>query len=412
MDKISIKSEVAKLKKVIVHQPGQEIEFMTPDSAQHLLYDDILDMPTAIQEHIEFTDILRLHAEVLEVNDLIEDLLNNDKCRCDLLTELIDQQKAEVHFLDRLMPLESKELANKLICGVKETENTLTEYLSDLHYALSPLPNFLYTRDTAVVINNSILPVSMSNSVRTPEATIMRHILKNMNRFDSEGLYFESPLEIKQHSTFEGGDILVIREDILAIGISERTSTHAIDQLIDVLKKKGQIKHIFAVQLHKQRALIHLDMAFTMIDENFACIYEPAIYGDLHFGTFHMDISETKNKVSQVPNILKGLQKIGMDIEPIICGGRERIYQDREQWMCGANYFTLAPGKITGYGRSIRTYEQIDRIAKMPRIEADDVLLGKVDLNDYSRYAIAFRGSELCRGGGGARCMTLPIERL
>ena len=411
MDKVCIKSEIGKIKKVIVHQPGVEIEYMTPDSAKHLLYDDILDLSTAIKEHKAFVEILKLHAEVYEVSDLLEEVLDNPLHRAEMLCTLIDEQKAEGPFFDRLMPLSSKDLADSIIGGVKQSENTLTEYLSDLHYALPPLPNLLYTRDTAVVINNHILPVSMSNLVRASESTIMRYVLGHLKEFHSEGFYFDSPQEIGQYSTFEGGDILVIRDDVIAIGISERTSTQAVDQIIDALKKKDQIKHVFAVQMHKQRSLIHLDMAFTLLDKNYACVYEPAIFGDLHYGTYHIDISEKINKFTQVQNIFKGLHEIGIDIEPVLCGGNERIHQDREQWMCGANYFTLATGKIIGYARCLRTYEEMAKIANIPRIEADDVLSGKINLDDYDRYAIAFRGAELSRGGGGARCMTLPIER-
>ncbi|MCL1827649.1 MAG: arginine deiminase family protein, partial [Candidatus Cloacimonetes bacterium] len=378
---------------------------------RHLLYDDILDMNTAIREHKEFTDILKLHCEVFEVLDLLEELLENPEHRVELLRSLIKEHHTNKALLERLMPLSSKDLAQSLIMGVKETVNTLTEFISDFHHALPPLPNFLYTRDTAVIINNCVLPVSMLNPVRMPEATIIRHILKHNTKFSSDGFYFESPSEIKQYSTFEGGDILVIRDDVLAIGISERTSSQAIDQLIEFLRKKNQVKHILTVQMPKDRALIHLDMAFTMLDHNYACIYEPAIYGNLHFGTYHIDISEKTNKVTQVPNIMRGLHKIGLDIQPILCGGNERLFQDREQWMCGANYFTMAPGKIIGYRRCEKTFEQIERIGRMTHIEAEDVISGKVDLKDYDRYAIAFKGAELSRGGGGARCMTLPIER-
>ncbi|HOQ80802.1 MAG TPA: arginine deiminase family protein, partial [Candidatus Cloacimonadota bacterium] len=110
-------------------------------------------------------------------------------------------------------------------------------------------------------------------------------------------------------------------------------------------------------------------------------------------------------------NLIDSLKKVGIELEPVLCGGTERLHQEREQWMCGANFFTMAPGKIIGYGRNYRTFEQLDKVASMPRIEAQDIILGKVNLSDYDRYAIAITGAELSRGGGGARCMTMPVLR-
>ncbi len=411
MGKLSIKSEIGKLKKVIVHEPGSEIEIMTPQTSKNLLYDDILDLKTAISEHKELTGILKLHSNVYEINDLLEETLSDEKQREELLRDLLTEMQASEHLLDKLMPLNSRDLAKSLVLGVEQQKDTLTKFLSERKYALPPLPNFVYTRDSAIIINNYVLTGSMANLIRSSEATIMRYIFAHHKDFLSDGFYFEEVNGFHHNSKFEGGDILVLREDVLAIGLSERTTSYAIDQLIDKFKDKGQIKHIFAVVLPKERAMIHLDMIFTMIDKHYAVAHEPVLLGDMNLGVIHIDLSEKISKISNVDTIFDGLKSVGIDLKPVFCGGTDRLRQDREQWMCGANFFTMAPGKVIGYGRNTKTFEELEKVANMPRIEAVDVLSGKIDLKNYDRYAIAIQGAELSRGGGGARCMTMPVQR-
>ncbi len=411
MGKLSIKSEIGKLKKVIVHEPGPEIEIMTPKTSESLLYDDILNLGTAINEHRELSGILKLHSNVYEVNDLLKDILEIPAEREELLTALIKEMKASEYILDDLMPLSSSDLAHKLITGVEKKKDTLTRFLSSNPYALPPLPNFLYTRDSAIIINEYVLTGSMANLIRSAEATIMRYIFDHHKEFLSDGFYFENVNGFHHNSKFEGGDILVIREDVLAIGLSERTSSEAIDQLIEKFKEKGQIKHIFVVILPKERAMIHLDMIFTMVDTHYCVVHEPVILGEDRLGVVHIDLNQKQNKITHVPNIIEGLKSVGIELIPVLCGGTDRLRQEREQWMCGANYFTIAPGKAIGYGRNLKTFDQLEKVANMPRIEARDILSGKVDISKMDRYAIAISGAELSRGGGGARCMTLPIQR-
>ena len=401
-----ITSEIGKIKKVIVHEPGQEIEIMTPDTAKELLFDDILDLRTAQKEHNDFSSILKLHTNVFEVNDLLDELLNDEKNKETLLKQLIYETGAPEAIFDELMKYNAKELRKTLITGSEEI------YRKGYYtYSLPPLPNFFFTRDTAMVINDYVLSGSMANRIRSAEATIMRFILKNHPEFIPEGFYFDNYDEIDSTSKFEGGDILVLRNDVLALGLSERTTQHAVEQIIEKLRKNGDIKHIFTVVLPKQRATIHLDMVFTVLDTNFACIYEPVILGELNIGVYHIDISGKTSVTRSVPNLIEGLKDVGINLEPVLCGGPNRINQDREQWMCGANFFTLEPGKIIGYARSANTFIGLEKVAGLKRIEAEDVLSGKINLKNYDRYAIAFKGAELSRGGGGARCMTLPILR-
>ena len=411
MNKVSVTSEIGNIRKVIIHRPGSEIENMTPYTFKDLLYDDILDLTITQDEHDIFSSILRLHANVYEINDLLEDILNDAKLREELLKELILELQESNNLLDTLMPMSSKDLSKSIVIGINKNITSLTDYISPNQFAFPPLPNLFYTRDLGVVINKFVLTGSMANKVRATEAIIMRHILSYHPEMISEGFYFEDSNELHEHSKFEGGDILVIREDVLAIGLSERTNSYAIDQLIEKFKQKGIIRHIFVVILPKDRSMIHLDMVFTILDKNITCVHEPVILGSGSLGVVHIDISEKTNRYENVPNLITGLKKIGIELEPIFCGGQNKMRQQREQWMCGANFFTFAPGKIIGYARNTKTFEELEKVAGIPRIEATDVLSGKVDLKNYDKYAIAFKGAELSRGGGGARCMTMPILR-
>ena len=408
MNKVLITSEIGKIKKIITHTPGHEIELMTPATAQDLLFDDILDFNTAKREHDDFVKLLKLHSDVFEVIDLLNYILKFQNIKEELLKELISEADSSNDLFEELIRLEPNSLTQKIFYGVECKDNSSKNIPK---YIIPPLPNFFFTRDTAVVINNHILSGSMANKIRSSESIIMRYILKYHPEFSSDGFYFDDVNDINETSKFEGGDIIVIRDDVLAIGLSERTTPQAVEQLIEILKAKGKIKHIFTVSLPKERAMIHLDMVFTMLDQNFACIYEPIILGDLSLGVKHIDISNNINKIETVPNLLAGLKTLGIDLQPILCGGENRINQDREQWMCGANFFALAPGKVIGYARNVKTFNELEKIGNMPRLEADDILSGKINLNDYERYAIAFKGAELSRGGGGARCMTLPVLR-
>jgi len=411
MNRLCISSEIGKLKRVIVHQPGNEIQQMIPDTAKDYLFNDILDNTLAKKHHSEMTEILKQFAQVYEVTTLLEDTLRSEKQKETLLKSLFKVINIPEKYFEKVIHLSSEKLAKLLIEGLESEYETLTNFLSNHKYLLPPIPNILFTRDAIAVINHHVLNCNMAYKVRTVEQIIMRHIFEHHQELGHPDFYFPSATSLPINATIEGGDLLVLREDVLAIGISERTTPQAVDHLIIELKKIGLVKHIFCVVLPKHVDMIHLDMVFTMVDHNYACIYEPAILGNMHIETIHINISENTNRIQPVKNILQGLQSVKIDLEPVFCGGDERTFKDRELRMCGSNLFAMGPGQIIGYKRNIKTFEQLEKVAKMPTILVNDILNGTVKLSNYSRFAICFNGSELSRGGGGTRCMTLPIER-
>ncbi len=410
MTNIRVSSEINTLKKVIIHTPGSELELMTPDTAEELLYDDILNLEAAQEQHHQMSGVLATVAQPLEVKDLLKDVLENEFHRKSLVNDLCIQLDAATT-AGSLLELSAAELAERLITGTRLERNTLEKYLSPRQYALPPLPNLFFTRDSSMVINNQVFIGNMANSIRIAEAIIMSHIFRAHSDLCCEDFLVDATKENLPHATFEGGDILILREDTMLIGMSERTSAPGIDYMIEQFKKGRKIKHVFVVMLPKIRATIHLDMIFTMIDHDKAVVYPPLILGKDSVDIIHINLSDPNLvRFKRFPYLLKALKTVDINLEPVFCGGAKELHQKREQWQSGANFFTIGPGKIIGYGMNVYTFEELAK-AGLPRVEAKDVIDGKVDLNAMNKYAVAISGNELTRGGGGCRCMTMPILR-
>jgi arginine deiminase len=179
------------------------------------------------------------------------------------------------------------------------------------------------------------------------------------------------------------------------------------------LKELGKTQHIIVQQLPSTpESFIHLDMVFTLLDSNCCMAYEQVIMQTHHFDTVHIHIEGGKVvSIQEEDNLVTALARLGMDLEPVFCGGStDKWFQEREQWHSGANFFAMSPGQVIGYGRNTHTIEALDK-AGFAVVSADDVISGKVDLESQNRCVVTIKGSELARGGGGCRCMTMPVGR-
>lgn len=313
------------------------------------------------------------------------------------------------------MDMNSAHLAKVLIEGLPARINTLTSFLKDEYYALYPLYNFYFTRDSSVTIGNNALICRMANRVRMRESIIMEAIYKDSSMFSCDIINAHDFQPSNQGIHIEGGDILIARDDILIIGNGMRSSSEGIDLLISRLCKSNSEgrKHIIVQQLpDSPESFIHLDMVFTLLDRDKCMIFEPLILGDKHYQTVHITIENgAVSKIKTVSNIPSVLRRLGMDLEPIVCGGEADEWdQEREQWHSGSNFFAFAPGKVLCYARNEATLEEMNRHG-FEIIPADDVVKNKVDLKKYKTCCVTIKGSELPRGGGGARCMTMPLSR-
>ncbi len=413
--KIDIQSEIGRLDAVLLHKPGLEVENMTPRNVQRALYSDILNLSIARREYDQLSGVLSRLAKVYEVRTLLVKVLDQEGPREELIRRICMAEDAMQYFV-ALMYMNSSELSRVLIEGLPASVDSLTSYFRNEYYALYPLYNFYFTRDAAVTVGDSALICRMANKVRMRESLIMNAIYRHSGAFEcavvdaNEGNAESSPV------IMEGGDILIAREDILVIGNGVRTTPQGIDFIIDNFCKNrldGRC-HVLVQQLPSEpESFIHLDMVFTLLDRDKCMVFKPLIMGAHQYQTVHIIVEDGKvASIRPVEGLLPALRSLGMDLKPIICGGDDDWDQEREQWHSGANFFCVAPGKVLTYARNVHTLEELSRNG-FEIVKATDFMAGRNVDTVFGRNpcAITIEGSELPRGGGGARCMTMPLSR-
>ena len=408
---VSITSEIGQLEGVIVHTSGLEVENMTPENVERALYSDILNLSFLKKEYAEFKSVLDKHTKTFEVRELLATVLKDEKVKFNLIAEIFEKEAIEDN-QDFLIQMEEQQLSTLLIEGLKMKKDTLTKFLNEDFFSLNPLHNLLYTRDISIAFHRHVLTGQMANKVRAREAKIMETIFNFHPLFNTTIVSPRNKVSSPEKVTYEGGDILIARQDITLIGMGARTSSQGIDFIVSQLLLNKKRHHIIVQELPTNlESYIHLDMVFTLLSQTECMVFEPLILHPNRFRTIHICIENGKvNKIETVDNILSILKTLGMDLKPVFCGGTDTHIQEREQWHSGANFFALAPEKIIGYERNIHTIEALNQNG-FEVLKAQDINKGKVNTDDYSKYVVTIKGSELSRGGGGARCMTMPISR-
>ena len=425
---LSVFSETARLRQVVVHNPGPEVDQMVPGMMEKLLFDDILYGDLARHEHGQFRQVLaRVADEVLDIQDLFIESLQDEGVKLGFIEDLRRLVGLPDETCDLLRGLSPSEAASILIGGVPwDDMPSHTRWEEEFDYRVRPIPNLLFMRDPASVIGDGYSVNSMATWAREREPLILSYVFRHHPRLKhhtDHDKWFDqvTPLirgEIKAPVSLEGGDILVLSRKVLVVGCSERTQADAIHLLAESLRAhrtedESSFDHLLMVLMPKKRSAMHLDTIFTRTSETECLVYPPYFLEGSRelLNVTSIDLRHGELRMSTQPSLLKSLKAVGIELEPIFCGGKDPILQQREQWTDGANAFCLAPGVIASYSRNLATGEALDRAGY--RVLTTEQVLTEASLNllDGSKYLVQIEASELSRARGGPRCMTMPLSR-
>ncbi|MEC6747161.1 arginine deiminase [Marinilactibacillus sp. XAAS-LB27] len=403
----NVKSEITKLNSVLLKRPGKEVENLTPNTMHDLLFDDIPYLPIIQQEHDAFAQLLRDNgSEVLYLENLVAEAIDAAGIREMVIDKFMTESGVYESDITKelknyLMTFSTQDLVDKIMGGVRNDEididsNSLSwiaDHEKSSLFLMQPMPNLYYTRDPANILDNGISINNMTYKARKRESLFIDIIVKYHPEFK------QSNLEVWRDRTvstsIEGGDVLVLSDDVLAIGISQRTSGLAIEELARTLfEKHATFSKVVAIEIPRVRAMMHLDTVFTMIDKDKFTIH-PGIQGlDGKMSVYILEPGKSDSEIhltlhSDLTEVLKQVLNLS-EIALIPCGGGDAIAAPREQWNDGSNTLAIEPGVVVTYNRNY---------------VSNDLM------REHGVKVLEIPSSELSRGRGGPRCMSMPLNR-
>jgi arginine deiminase len=402
---VYVGSEIGALRRVLLHRPGKELKNVTIDNKNELLIDEIVWVERARRDHDDFAALLADNGvEVVYFQDCLADVLKEPDIRRNLLDDLMMFETRDKNLAaslrDAVMEMSAEEAAETLIGGMTKGEaaNLLGNIKSlafvsakDRAFLFYPLPNLYFQRDPYFFVKNAVALCAMRYPARRREPLFARYIFQYHHLFKNVKIIFGGEQKDRYPNIIEGGDFLVLNENCVAIGMSERSMAGTIQNVAGRLASEIGIGKVLAVDIPKQRAYMHLDTVFTMVDRDAFTIY-PGIAGNIRIweltcdeGGNIVDLTETSD--------LFGCLKKNLGLEKIRCietGGGDLTAASRDQWNDGTNTLAIAPGVVVTY--------EINEASNRA-------------LRDSGIKVFEINGAELGKGRGGPRCMSMPLKR-